>query len=255
MPTAKTRSAILAVVLFIIGLLVGASLTEVFDDEDDDEGGDGLASDDPYEPVIVPSDFVAGVNNTYMPLVPGTTMVYEARTDEGTERTVVHVTNATRTVMGVVCVVVRDTVSLDGSVIEDTYDWFAQDVEGNVWYFGEDSKEYEDGEVVSTAGSWEAGVGGAKPGIVMLAHPHVGLTYRQEYLKGEAEDMGTVLSLDAAVTVPAGTYSGALRTKDFTPLEPGVVEHKYYAPGVGVVLEEEGATRVELIEVRTAQPD
>jgi len=246
MPSAMSRSIGLAVAVFIAGILVGAILTEVIDDED--EGG--VSFDDPYQPVIDPADFVLGVNNTYFPLVPGTTFVYE-----GAEHVEVHVTNSTRTVMGVVCVVVRDMVSEDGAVVEDTYDWYAQDVHGNVWYFGEDSKEYEDGEMVSTAGSWEAGVGGARPGIVMLAHPHVGLTYRQEYLKGEAEDMGTVLSLDAAVTVPAGTYSGALRTKDFTPLEPGVLEHKYYAPGVGLVLEEEGTVRVELIEVRTGQPD
>jgi hypothetical protein len=246
MPSAKSRSIGLAVVLFIVGILVGAILTEVIDDED--EGA--LSLNDPYQPAINPADFVMGVNNTYFPLVPGTTFVYE-----GAEHVEVHVTNATRIVMGVVCTVVRDTVSEDGAVVEDTYDWYAQDVHGNVWYFGEDSREYEDGKLKGTAGSWEAGVDGALPGIIMFGHPLAGVTYRQEYLKGEAEDMGAVLSLNATATVPLGTFHGVLRTKDFTPLEPGVLEHKYYAPGVGLVLEEEGSSRVELTEVRTAQPD
>ncbi len=120
-----------------------------------------------------------------------------------------------------------------GQLIEKTYDWFAQDKEGTVWYFGEDTKEYENGEVVSTKGSWEAGVDGAKPGIIMQADPKVGQTYRQEYYPGEAEDMAKVLSLDASVTVPYGFFDHVLETKEWTPLQPVFFEKKYYVRGVG----------------------
>jgi hypothetical protein len=135
--------------------------------------------------------------------------------------------------MGVECVVVNDKAWENGKLIERTYDWHAQDKEGNVWYFGEDTKEYENGKVVSTKGSWEAGVDGAKPGIIMQAHPKVGQSYRQEYYKGEAEDMAKVINLNESVTVPYGSFDHVLVTKEWTPLEPSYAEHKYYAPGVG----------------------
>jgi hypothetical protein len=176
--------------------------------------------------------------------------VYESETEDGLERIVVEVTDDTRVVMGVETVVVRDTVTLDGEVIEDTYDWFAQDDDGNVWYFGEDTTAFEDGEE-STEGSWEAGVDGAHPGIVMFADPEPGDPYYQEFYEGEAEDMGQVLETGKHVSVPAGEFDDVVVTKDWTPLEPDVVENKYYAPGVGVVLEihvEGGDERVELVE-------
>ena len=195
--------------------------------------------------------FVAQAANPLFPLVPGTTRIYESDTAEGLERIEVEVTAQTRVVLGVVCVVVRDTVTLDGELVEDTFDWFAADRDGNIWYFGEDSKEYENGIVVSTEGSWEGGVDGAEPGIVMLAAPYVGASYRQEFYAGVAEDQASVLSLDAVVVVPAGTFSGCLKTEDFTPLEPGVLENKFYAPGVGVVLEiADDGTRVELVAIQ-----
>jgi hypothetical protein len=127
----------------------------------------------------------------------------------------------------------------DGELVEDTRDWYAQDVAGNVWYLGEETAEYENGEVVTTAGSWEAGVDGALPGIVMLADPRVGDVYRQEFYEGEAEDVGMVVALTGEVSVEAGTWSGedVLVTEDWTPLEPGVREQKTYALGVGVVHE------------------
>ena len=145
------------------------------------------------------------------------------------------VTDSTRVVMGVTCVVVHDVSSSDGKVKEDTWDWYAQDADGNVWYFGEDTKSYERGRV-STEGSWESGVNGAKPGIIMAAHPKPGATYRQEFLDGEAEDMSEILAVSETVTVAAGTFRGCVKTKEWTPLEPDVVEHKYFAPGVGNVL-------------------
>lgn len=205
----------------------------------------------PYDPAIDPADFVATIDNPYMPLEPGTTLVYEGRSDGETETITVTVTDRTKQVMGVTTTVVRDTVEIDGKLFEDTFDWFAQDRLGNVWYFGEATKEFEDGKV-STAGSWEAGVDGALPGIVMLAEPEVGERYRQEYYAGEAEDMGLVLELDATAETKHGTFEDVLVTRDWTPLERGVAEHKFYAPGVGMVREEAvkgGSGVVELVKI------
>ena len=145
----------------------------------------------------------------------------------------------------------HDVASVNGEVIEDTYDWFAQDTTGAVWYLGEDTKELSGGEVVSTLGSWEAGVDGAQPGVIIPGAPAVGTTYRQEYYAGVAEDMGEILETDASATVPNGSYTGCLRTRDFTPLDSKLDENKYYCPGVGVVLVVDMVTgqREELISV------
>ena len=200
-----------------------------------------------YNPDIDPSDFVASITNPLLALVPGTTFLYEATTPEGLQRIEVAVTQDTKEILGVTCTVVRDSVTLDGQLIEDTRDWYAQDSAGNVWYFGEDSKSYEGGVVVSTEGSWEAGVDGAKPGIVMEADPQVGDTYRQEYLRGVAEDMATVVGLGESATVPYDSFDNCLKTKDFSRLDPGVVEYKFYAPGVGQILTLDGDVREELV--------
>ncbi|MBW1768844.1 MAG: hypothetical protein JRJ65_17575 [Deltaproteobacteria bacterium] len=230
-----------------------------------DELGQG-----PYDPVINPDDFVdpddiggdVVAANLYTPLIPGTVWVYEGETEEGTETITVTVTGETKEIeypeeSGLIftCRVVRDVVKLDGEVIEDTDDWYAQDTGGNVWYFGEISQEFEDGELVGIEGSWKSGVDGAKPGIIMKADPQEGDYYRQEFFLGDAEDMGEVVSRDVeSVTVPFGTYENdVLKTKDFTPIEPDVLEYKFYAPGVGMVLEEnpEDDERVELINMTT----
>jgi hypothetical protein len=153
--------------------------------------------------------------------------------------------------MGIEAVVVVDQVFEDGELVEDTEDWFAQDAEGNVWYLGEETAEYEDGEVVSTEGAWEAGVDGALPGIVMHADPQPGQAYRQEYDEGEAEDMAEVVRLDGTVSVPFGEFTDVVVIKEWTPLEPDVVEEKYYATGIGPVLEVTvvgGSERNELVE-------
>jgi hypothetical protein len=189
-----------------------------------------------YHPSIDPAAFVSTVDNPFLPLRPGRRWQYREQTSDGVETTVVEVTTNTRTLMGVRCVEVRDTVRLDGEIIEDTLDWYAQHRDGTVWYFGEDTKEYEAGKVVSTKGSWQAGVNGAQPGIVMPAAPAVGDRYRQEYYRGDAEDMAEVLSTTAQAQVPIGSYTGVVQTKDTTPLEPQLLEHKYYARGVGPVL-------------------
>jgi hypothetical protein len=191
----------------------------------------------PYDPQINPSDFVEEIDNPYMPFEPGTTLVYEGASKDETETVTVFVTNKTKEILGITATVVRDVVTVDGQIAEKTFDWYAQDRYGNVWYLGEDSLEYEDGKPVSSAGSWEAGVDGAKPGIVMLGDPQVGDRYRQEYYKGEAEDFGQVVKVGESVDVSHGSFDDVIVTKDWTPLEPKVLENKYYARGVGVVFE------------------
>jgi hypothetical protein len=206
------------------------------------------------QPVFDPARFVEVVDNPYFPLQLGTAFIYEGTSDGEAQRDEVTVTDQTKTILGVRCVVVRDTVTVEGEVVEDTLDWYAQDRDGNVWYLGEDSKSYENGEVVSTEGSWEAGVDGAQPGIIMPAEPRIGVEYRQEYYAGEAEDMASVLSIGDSVTVPYGTFDKVLVTKEWSPLEPEVVEHKSYAPGIGLILEESVSgeqERLELVEIRT----
>jgi hypothetical protein len=208
-----------------------------------------------YSPDIDPANFVDRVDNKYFPLEPGTTFVYEGKDEEGFERIEVSVTNDSKQIMGVECVVVRDRDWIDGELVEDTFDWHAQDKEGNVWYFGENSREIENGKVVSTEGSWEAGVDGAKPGILIQGGPKVGETYYQEYYAGEAEDKGKVLSLNESATVPYGSFDNLLMTRDWNPLEPAAgVAHKYYAPNIGKIQEvyvEGPPEKVELIDIKT----
>ena len=205
-----------------------------------------------YAPVIDPSNFVSKVDNKFFPLNPGTVYIFEGVSADGNEHNEVNVTNETKEILGVTCIVVKDTVLVNGELAEATLDWYAQDKEGNVWYFGEDSKEYSSGVVIGTGGSWEAGVNNAKPGIVMKANPIIGEVYRQEYLKGEAEDMADVLAYNVSANVTYGSFADCLKTKEWTPLESGVVENKYYAPGIGVVLEamvKGGTDRMELISI------
>jgi len=199
-------------------------------------GGDSSLpqGSDPVE--LDPADFTTEIDNPYWPMTPGNRWV--SRSSE--ERIVVEVTDRRKTVTGgIEAAVVRDTVTdNNGDLVEVTDDWYAQDRDGNIWYLGEDVKDYRDGKVVSTGGSWEHGVDGAVAGIAIPADPQRGVRYRQEYYEGEAEDRAEVLSVDARVIVPAGEVEGCLQTSDTTPLEPGVEERKYYARGVGPVLNE-----------------
>jgi hypothetical protein len=212
------------------------------------------------EPVdLDPADFTTRIDNRYWPTAPGTRWTYRELDGEGKEvRVVVTVTDVTKRIAnGVTARVVRDTVTEDGELIEDTFDWYAQDAEGNVWYLGEDTAEFEEGEQTTAAGSFEAGVGGALPGIIMPADPSDGMRFRQEYHRGEAEDNGEVLSTQEQAEVPAGRYRGALLTKDTSTIEPGVLEYKLYAPGVGPVLVlgvSGGGGREELVRVETVGP-
>ncbi len=210
----------------------------------------------PYDPQIDPAVFVNPAEigksvapNPYFPLVRGRTWIYKG----GTETITVAVTEETKEILGVTCAVVHDVVEDNGEVIEDTVDWYAQDINGNVWYFGEIAQEFEDGELVSLEGSWKAGVDGAKPGIIMKAAPVVGVVYRQEFSLGNAEDVGEILSLTGSATAPAAVCNGdCLVTKDFTPFEPDVIEHKYFAPAIGLILEvnPETGERLELVTLK-----
>lgn len=232
---ARHRLASVALALLLLGAAACGDDTTTADAPviDPGDGGD-------YNPELDPADFVDVVDNPFFPLNPGARWVYEGPADEPgkVERIEVVVLDERKEIMGISATVVRDTVTVDGVLLEDTHDWFAQDKEGNVWYLGEDVKNYEDGELVDTDGSFEAGVDGALPGIVMLADPQVGDAYRQEYYVGEAEDMGEVVATSGTKTVPAGTFTDILVTKDWNPLEPDVVEQKTYARGVGVIFEE-----------------
>lgn len=190
------------------------------------------------EPVrLNPADFSVAIDNRYWPMRPGSRWIYRESGEGGPQRVVVTVTNRTKRVAaGVEARVVRDIVTRGGQPVEATSDWYAQDAEGNLWYMGEQTAEYEQGKATSTAGSWEAGVDGAEPGVIMPAAPRPGMEYRQEHYAGEAEDSAKVLSVDEQVEVPFGHFAGAVLTKDLTPLEPRVVEYKLYAPGVGPVM-------------------
>ena len=206
-----------------------------------------------YEPIINPEDFVDIVDNQYFPLTPGATYKYMGETEDGMEEIVVTVTDDTKEILGVTCTVVRDTVTVDGELAEDTFDYYAQDKLGNVWYFGEETFEFEDGVAINSAGAWEAGVDGAQPGIIMEADPKLADSYRQEFLEGEAEDMADVVSLGVAVEIPFGSFSNCLQTFDWTPLDPEALEYKFYASGVGLVKEfnlANGET-LELVEIST----
>src|SRR5262249_3971564 len=193
----------------------------------------------PYQPTIELAQFVATIDNPLFPLVPGTTFIYEGQTPEGLQHDELAVTHNTRVILGVTCTEVHDTVTTNGVLTEDTLDWFAQDTTGNVWYFGENTHELVDGLISTIDGTFRGGIDGAQPGIVMEAHPAIRDFYRQEFDLGNAEDFAEVVGLNATVTVPYGngSFTNCLDTRETTPLEPDLHEHKFYAAGIGNVLE------------------
>jgi hypothetical protein len=207
----------------------------------------------PYDPEIDPANFVEKINNPYFPLVPGTTFIYKGRADGDVITDNFAVTHVTRVIDGVTCVEVHDSVFTNGVLTEDTRDWFAQDKEGNVWYFGENTAELEDGLLATIAGSFMAGVSYDKPGIIMKAHPVIGDFYRQEFSLNNAEDNAETVGLNATVTVPFGTFQHCLKSAETTPLEPGALEDKFYATDVGNVLtaDQVSGERDELIQIIT----
>ena len=201
-------------------------------------GGRSDTHSDTYSVGIDRRVFTTEIDNPFLPLKPGNRWVYEGTGDGGeTMRSVVEVMSVTREVMGVNCVVVRERTSVDGQLVEDTYDWYAQDVEGTVWQFGENSLEYAHGRLVSAPSDWEAGVSGARPGIAMKANAQVGDRYRQEFNPGEETEVGEVLSLDERMVGQYGIFDGVLEIRDYAPLGTGSIEHRYFAHGVGMVLE------------------
>jgi hypothetical protein len=197
-----------------------------------------------------PAEFTTNIDNPYWPMRPGSHWVYREVENGETQRVDVTVTNQTKTLEGIEARVVHDRVSRNGETLEDTYDWYAQDSAGNLWYLGEATAEYENGKLKTKAGTWTAGVDGAEPGVVVPAHPKQGMTYREEYYAGHAEDGAEVLGVNSQVQVPFGRFKNALLTRNFSTIEPTVEEMKLYAKGVGPVMElliSGGSGRTELL--------
>jgi hypothetical protein len=191
-----------------------------------------------YQPRIVPANFSPTVTNRLFPLTPGTTLVYTGTKDGEKALDLVAATSRTRVIDDVTTRVVEDRLYLDNVLAERTSDYYAQDRCGNVWYFGEDTAELDrHGKVVSTEGTWHAGVDGARPGVVMQAHPQLGRRFRQEWYEGHAEDVFRVVSRSSRITVPYGSFRHALRTEETNALEPDVLDNKYYVKGIGEVAE------------------
>jgi hypothetical protein len=211
----------------------------------------GCGSTQTKSPPAKRAGFTANVTNPWFPLRPGSVYRYRGIKDGEPSREVMTVTHKTKTIDGAACVVVSDLLYIRGKLEERTSDYYTQDAKGNVWYFGEQTAELDaNGKVKSTSGTWTAGVDGAKPGIFMFAHPSPGRSARQEYLQGEAEDHFQVLSMTVSAAVPFKSFRGAMLTKEWTPLEPGVIDHKYYVRGIGTVLEQTvkgGDERNELV--------
>jgi hypothetical protein len=210
----------------------------------------------PYDPPFDGRDFVDPLEigksiapNRFFPLVPGSQWVYRSPS----ETNVVDVLGKVKRIAGVPCTVVHDVVKQNGETIEDTIDWFAQNVDGSVWYCGEQTQESNDGRVFDVSGSWRAGEDEARPGLIMPAAPHAGRTYRQEFALGEAEDAARIRTVSGSASVPAASCSGTcVVTREFTPLEPDAREDKYYAPGIGLILSVDRTTgeRLQLIRYR-----
>lgn len=207
---------------------------------------------DAYLPEIDPAQFSSKIDNVYFKMPVGKKMIFEAKSEDGLERIEVEIINEQRTIMGVETQVYWDRVWKNGQLREETKDYLAQDKAGNVWYFGEAVDNFENGKLKDHRGAWLAGTGGALPGIWMKAAPKIGEEYRQEFLKGEAEDMGRIVSTGETVTITAGTFSGCIKTLDWSPLDGETKEQKTYCPKAGgLVLEEDlvSGERMELIEI------
>lgn len=234
-------------VIILILASLSAMLTQSCNDEDVIPFNDTFDPD--YNVLINPDNFVNTIDNSFLPLIAGSTFTYIGETEDGIERVEIEVLTETKIVSGITCTVVLDRAYLNNELIEETYDWFAQDIHGNVWYFGEYVDNYINGVVANHDGSWETGVDGAEPGFVMLGNPLIGLHYRQEFYRGEAEDRGEVVSTNETVTVAAGTFTNCIKIRETNALDPDFLEFKYYAPGVGQVKVEVIDEPVEIEEL------
>jgi hypothetical protein len=237
-PTMAAIAAALVAVAAIMAALVNAT--------------PALSAPSCPKPPGLPETFVGQIGNPYLPLTPGTTLTYKGKLDGEPATDVFAVTNRTKVILGVTTTVVHDQVFVKGELVEDTDDWFAQDADGNVWYFGEDTKELVDGQVVSTEGSWEAGVDNARAGIFMPAEPKVGQVFKQEDAKKVAEDCSKIVDLNASVKTPFVSSREALKTEEFSLLEPGVLDNKYYVRNIGLVREQTvqgGSDFLELVSM------
>jgi hypothetical protein len=252
------KTTMAAVAVLVIGTAASACGGSGSSSATEPAGGGATTAETTSLPVdakpfpIDSSEFTTEIDNPYWPMKPASQWVFRETDAEGSvSRVVVTVLDKTKTIAnGVEARIVHDQVTQDGQVKEDTYDWYAQDADGNLWYLGEDTTEYENGKPKTKEGSWEAGVDGALPGIIMPASPQVGTTYREEYYKGHAEDGASIISTDALAKVPYGRFENGVQTRNFSAIEPDVIEEKIYAQGVGVVLEitvSGGSDRDELL--------
>jgi hypothetical protein len=214
--------------------------------------GPALSAPSCPRPPALPDTFVSQIDNPYLPLKPGTVLTYKGKLDGQPATDVFAVTGSTKVILGVTTTVIHDQVFIKGDLVEDTFDWFAQDASGNVWYFGEDTKELDHGQVVTTEGSWEAGVDNARAGIFMPAQPMVGQSFKQEDAKNVAEDCSRIVDLNASVKTRFVSSNEALKTEEFSLLEPDVLDNKYYVRGIGLVREQTiqgGSDVLELVSV------
>lgn len=205
-----------------------------------------------YNPQINPADFSTKITNKYFSLPVGKKMIYEGETAEGLERTEIEIEAGTKEIIGVTTIIMRDKVYLNNELIEDTKDYLAQDKDGNVWYFGEEVDNFERGKLKDHAGAWIAGEDGALPGIWIKANSVVGDSYRQEYYKGEAEDMTNVVAVNETVTTKLATYKDCIKMYDWTPLDAKSRGYKYYCLEVAAVAAEENletGERAELVKI------
>ena len=208
--------------------------------------------DSGYKPDIRPANFASSthITNIYFPAPSGKKYTYEGQTDEGLNRVEEQRIADTRIIMGIECIIVNVKEYLNGELMEETLDWYAQDNDGNLWYFGESVDNYDaNGRLTDHAGSWEAGVDGAQPGMIMPANPHTGMSYREEYYFNHAEDEAKVIGTGLSEAGPLGTYINCIKTKNWTALEPDALENKVYAPGIGLIKEIDIQDNFEIVLV------
>ena len=242
-------SPLLILAIAAVAAVIAVTFFQVYDKEDDVNTSNQLTASAEYNPQINPADFSSNITNPYFSLPTGQKLTYEAKTDEGIEKVVVEISGETKVIAGVTTLVYLDTVTVDGQTVEVTRDYLAQHKNGDVWYFGEDVDNYENGKLVDHAGSFIHGTDGAKAGIWIKADNKAGDSYRQEYYKGEAEDMRDVVAVNQTVKTSKETYTGCVKFYDWTPLDKQSKEHKYHCPGIAAMVLSEHLVKAEKAEL------